>query len=49
MTVKELIDKLLEFPENYRVVDAFELDIYNVMEIDKDLYEMEPEKVIKIF
>lgn len=49
MTVKELRDKLAEFPDDYRVVDSFELDIYNVMEIDKDIYDQEPERVVKIF
>lgn len=49
MTVKELRDKLMEFPDDYRVVDSFELGIYQVMEIDKDSYEKEPERVVKIF
>lgn len=48
MTVKELREKLEEFPDDYRVVDSFELDIYNVLEVDKEHYEQEPEKVVKL-
>ena len=49
MTVKELREKLEEFPDDYRVVDTFELDIYNVIEVDKEHYEQAPEKVVKLF
>lgn len=45
MTVKELIEKLKEFPENMRVVNY---EFFNIYDVDIEDYWEDDEKVVMI-